>query len=247
MALPSMCPWSGSHSIYLFIIFLSLNPQTAMSHFFSSFLSVHLSVFVYIMFFCLNHQFLFLSIPLSQSYLHPSVNLAALHSQYNFTSWIFVIWLILQSRSLMLLFSLINVYSANTLIISTRANRLDNYTSYIEALSPLISLFLSFIPSHCFYLSLPPLSLTLSCLLCVAFFSEQYGVFPLVTDITEVFLDCVRPCEWCGSVLLDHKYNIVATEYDDYDGNWDQKQVGRKTQQSSLHTALIAPTWSYNA
>lgn len=48
-------------------------------------------------------------------------------------------------------------------------------------------------------------------------------------------------------MLLDQKYNIVTTECDFsaicdfYNGNWEQKQVEGKTQQSSVDIAHITP------
>lgn len=117
-------------------------------------------------------------------------------------------------QGVMLLFSVINVCLANTLIISTRANRIDNYTLYTEALSH--SLCLSFIPSYCFFHSASSLlsfSVVLEPIVCGICFWEGCGVFPLVIDINEVLLDCVRSgnvCLWCRT----KKYYAVAAEYD---------------------------------
>lgn len=115
-------------------------------------------------------------------------------------------------QRVMLLFSVINVCLANTLIISTRANRIDNYTLYTEALSH--CRFLSFIPSHCFFhlaSSLLSFSVVLDPIVCGICFWEHCGVFPLVIDINEVLLDCVRS----GNVCLwrrTKKYYTVAAE-----------------------------------
>lgn len=122
---------------------------------------------------------LFLSVPFAHSFLHAFVNLITpFHSQYNVTSWIFVIRFILQSRGVMMCFSLINVCLANTLIISTRANRIDNYTLYTEALSLILFVFPSFPPTASsiqFHLS--SLSPSFSSPLCVVSFSESNVVF----------------------------------------------------------------------
>lgn len=149
-----------------------------------------------------------LSVPLSRSFLHSSVSIISPPGFF-----FFVVRFILQSRGLMLCFSLINVCLANTLIISTRANRIDNYTLYTEALSLILFVFSSFPPTASSVQFLLSFSVFLQPIVCgVLYFWEQCGVFPLVIDINEVLLDWVRSCEWCLSVSLDQKYNRVATE-----------------------------------
>lgn len=117
-------------------------------------------------------------IPSSVCQSHPPF-----HSQYYFTSRIFVAWFILQSRGVMLCFSLINVCLENTLIISTRANRIDNYTLYEEALSLSHPLCFSFIPSHCFFHSV--LSPILS-----SFLSQAHGMWYLFLRAMWCFSTC---------------------------------------------------------
>lgn len=93
-----------------------------------------------------------------------------------------------------------NVCLANTLIISTRANRIDNYTLYTEALPHFLCL--PIIPSHCFFHWVPSPrfspSVFLKPIVFGIYFCEHHGVFfPLVIDINEVLAECVRPAIVC--------------------------------------------------
>lgn len=112
-----------------------------MSHFFSLLWSLNLN-FLSLSPFCFS---------LCPPYYQSSVSPRFIHS----VSFFFFSLVHSAEQGVMLLFSVINVCLANTLIISTRANRIDNYTLYTEALSH--SLCLSFIPSHCFFHSAPSL------------------------------------------------------------------------------------------
>lgn len=120
-----------------------------------------------------------LSSPLLQNLNFPSLlQPFVLLSLCTVAPWISVFWCIVQSRRVKPLFSLINVCLANTLIIASRANRIDNYTLYTEALSH--SLCLSSIASHCFFHSFPSLlsfSIPLKPVVCHIYFCEHSGVF----------------------------------------------------------------------